>query len=61
MRSIRAPTVVLPSYLQGSGPEIELAAKSYFIIELEKWITQYKDRLVKSRARYLARQTKVAA
>lgn len=61
MKSIKAPIVILPKYLQGSGADLTLAAESYFVIELEKWLTSYKAKLVKRRVRYIEKQTKLTA
>jgi len=61
MKSIKAPIVILPKYLQGTGADLTLAAESYFVIELEKWLAAYKSKLVKKRVRYIEKQAKMIA
>lgn len=52
MKSIRGPTIILPKYLQGTDPESKIFAEAYFLVELHKWAEQYKNKVVRNRARY---------
>jgi len=56
-KSIRAPTVILPKYLQGTDPESRLFAEAYFLKQLEMWANEYQEKLVKRRAAYLKKHT----
>jgi len=59
MKSIKAPTVILPKYLQDNGPETRYAAQMYFLNELNKWTFEYKNKVIRSRARYIEKVTKI--
>jgi len=51
MRSIKGPTVIYPSFLNGVGAEYDYARKAYYLSQLKKYIVNYEAKLVKSRAR----------
>jgi len=61
MKSIKAPTVILPKYLQDNSPETRYAAQMYFLNELHKWTHEYKQKVIKSRANYITKTMKLEA
>lgn len=59
MKSISAPTVILPKYLQGTDPESTLFAETYFMEEVFKWLTDYRNKIVEKRKRYYTKNPEV--
>jgi len=56
MRSIKGPTVIIPAALSGPGNEFAFARKAYYLTQMRKYLVGYEGKMVKSRAKYLAKQ-----
>jgi len=56
MRSLKGPTVIFPPFLaSGKGSEFLFARKSYFLVQMKKYLIRYEANLVKARAKHLAK------
>jgi len=56
MPSIKGPTVIIPAVLSGPGNEFAFARKAYYLTQMRKYLVGYEGKMVKSRAKYLAKQ-----
>lgn len=56
MRSIKGPTVIIPGVLSGPGNEFAFARKAYYLTQMRKYLVAYEGKMVKARAKYIAKQ-----